>query len=85
MRFIATTAVYLSVVLTGACQYWEEETDVGAAARPSYREVAVAHSPMRIAVTANGVVKPIDRIELKSKASGEIIELPVEVGDLEPG
>ena len=32
-------------------------------------------------VTANGVVVPIDRIELKSKASGLIEELHAEVGD----
>jgi len=48
---------------------------------PKYKEVTVARGPLRIAVTANGLVRPIDRIELKSKASGEVTELPIEVGD----
>ncbi|MBW2288026.1 MAG: efflux RND transporter periplasmic adaptor subunit [Deltaproteobacteria bacterium] len=48
---------------------------------PKYKEVTAARGPFRIAVTANGLVRPIDRIELKSKASGEVVELPIEVGD----
>ena len=46
-----------------------------------YKEVTAERADFRIAVTANGLVKPIDRIELKSKASGAVIELPIEVGD----
>ncbi|MDX1763203.1 MAG: efflux RND transporter periplasmic adaptor subunit [bacterium] len=49
--------------------------------QPQYKEVPVEYGTFQIMVTANGVVKPIDRIELKSKASGEIVELPVEEGD----
>ncbi len=48
---------------------------------PKYREVTAERGAFRIAVTANGLVKPIDRIELKSKASGAIVELAIEVGD----
>ena len=48
---------------------------------PRYKEVTAERADFRIAVTANGLVKPIDRIELKSKASGAVIELPIEVGD----
>jgi HlyD family secretion protein len=48
---------------------------------PKYKEVTATRGPFRIAVTANGLVRPIDRIELKSKASGEVVELPIEVGD----
>lgn len=46
-----------------------------------YKEIKVEQGLFEIAVTANGVVKPIDRIEIKSKASGQIEELPVEEGD----
>ena len=45
------------------------------------KEVIVKRGTFQIIVTANGVVKSIDRIEIKSKASGEIVELPVEEGD----
>jgi HlyD family secretion protein len=47
---------------------------------PRYKSVIARRGPLRIAVAATGRVRPIDRIELKSKASGEVIELPIEVG-----
>jgi HlyD family secretion protein len=45
------------------------------------KEVIIERGTFQIIVMANGVVKSIDRIEIKSKASGEIVELPVEEGD----
>jgi len=45
-----------------------------------FKEVLAERGPFRLAVAADGVVRPIDRVELKSKASGEVIELPIEVG-----
>jgi HlyD family secretion protein len=47
---------------------------------PPYREVVVERGSFRLVVTANGLVRPIDRIEIKSKASGKVIELPIEAG-----
>lgn len=52
-----------------------------ASASRGYQEVPVERGALRIAVHATGVVKPIDRIELKSKASGKVIEMPIEIGD----
>ncbi len=46
-----------------------------------YKEVKVDRGIFQVIVTANGVVKPINRIEIKSKASGQIEYLPVEEGD----
>ncbi|MCK6620421.1 MAG: efflux RND transporter periplasmic adaptor subunit [Calditrichaceae bacterium] len=48
---------------------------------PRYKEMKVERGTFREIVTANGVVRPIDRVEIKSKASGQIEELAVEVGD----
>jgi HlyD family secretion protein len=48
---------------------------------PAYKEMVVEHGDFDITVTASGVVKPIDRVEIKSKASGRIEELAIEVGD----
>jgi len=48
---------------------------------PRYREVTVKLGTYQDIVTADGAVKPINRIEIKSKASGEIVALPVEEGD----
>ena len=47
----------------------------------TYKEIVVEKGRFEMVVTANGTVEPIDRIQLKSKASGEIVELPVEQGD----
>jgi HlyD family secretion protein len=46
-----------------------------------YKDVVAERGAFRLAVSANGLVRPVDRIELKSKASGEITALPIEVGD----
>ena len=46
-----------------------------------HKEVRAVRGPFRLVVTAHGLVRPIDRIELKSKASGEVTRLPIEVGD----
>jgi HlyD family secretion protein len=46
-----------------------------------YTEINVKKGTINLTVTANGTIIPIDRIEIKSKASGIVEELPVEVGD----
>ena len=53
----------------------------GSESEPRFKEVKVERGTFEVDVSANGVVIPIDRIEMKSKASGEIVELPVEEGD----
>ena len=49
---------------------------------PKYKEFEVRRGTFEIIVSATGEVKPIDRIEIKSKASGVVEELPVEEGDI---
>jgi len=46
-----------------------------------YKEFKLEKGALEVLVTANGAVEPIDRIQLKSKASGEIVKMPVEQGD----
>lgn len=48
---------------------------------PKYKEFEVKRGTFQIVVSANGVVIPIDRVEVKSKASGVLVYLPVEEGD----
>ncbi len=48
---------------------------------PEYKEYVVQKGVFQTDVSANGIVGPIDRVEIKSKASGRIDELPVEEGD----
>ncbi|KPJ50503.1 MAG: hypothetical protein AMJ41_01265 [candidate division Zixibacteria bacterium DG_27] len=46
-----------------------------------YKEYTVKRGTFHSTVSASGIVKPIDRVQIKSKASGLIEELPVEEGD----
>ncbi len=49
--------------------------------KPKYKEMTVKRGTFQVVVSASGVVKPIDRVEIKSKASGQIEALPIEEGD----
>jgi HlyD family secretion protein len=75
-------AVAVAAIAIAAVQQRRGEAPEDGEAEPSYREVTAVRGAFRLAVSANGLVRPIDRIELKSKASGEVTELPIEVGDL---
>lgn len=60
----------------------EEAEETG----PAYETVAAEHGTLRIIAEATGEVEPIRRVEVKSKASGEVLRLLVDVGDnVEPG
>jgi len=54
-------------------------TDIGAT---RISTAVVSRGNLIISVNSTGVVEPILTVDLKSKASGEIIELPIEAGDL---
>ncbi len=57
-------------------------SDKGNTGQASYKEYTVERGTFRIMVSANGLVEPINRVEVKSKASGRVEELPVDEGDL---
>lgn len=85
MRFSKTSLIILGIIIAAIAGlvYW------GLAGSPAedgememkYKEVTVERGTYQEMVSANGIVRPIDRIEIKSKASGEIVALPVEQGD----
>lgn len=52
-----------------------------AAPAPAYETVPVAHRDIVVSATASGVIQPILTLSVKSKASGEIIGMPVQTGD----
>jgi len=62
------------VCLLGAC-------DGRAPAAPDYETAAVERRPLSVVVEAAGVIEPVSRVEVKSKASGEILKLGAEIGD----
>ncbi len=57
----------------------EEEADDQPASL--YQTAAVARRSITVAVDAAGIVEPVTTVEVKSKASGEILQLPVDTGD----
>lgn len=62
-------------------QPFKSEANTGIAATRVSTAV-VGRGNLIISVNSTGVVEPILTIDLKSKASGEIIELPIEEGDI---
>ena len=57
-----------------------------AAEAPSLQAEPVLREDMRITAEATGNVEPVREIEVKSKASGEVLRLHVDVGDeVQPG
>lgn len=67
-------AVALTLALA-ACQSGEAEE------APSIATTPVERGDLRITAEATGTVEPIRRVEVKSKASGEILDLHVDIGD----
>src|SRR5210317_1844906 len=65
----------LAILNLGACA---EPVDV----EPMYDTAGVERRTLEVAVSSAGIVEPIATVEVKSKASGEVLDLLVEVGDL---
>jgi HlyD family secretion protein len=53
----------------------------GGPATPGYESAAVRRGDIAVTVEASGAIEPIADVEVKSKASGEILELTAEIGD----
>ena len=70
--------IILSVVIFTSTQ---NSTGNYKSAKQKFKEYTIERGTFKILVTANGGVIPIDRVEIKSKASGLVEELPVEQGD----
>lgn len=74
--------LFLLIVAVGGGIFWQFGSEAPNGQEPEirYKEYPVKRGDFRIEVKASGLVKPINRIEIKSKASGEIVALPVEEG-----
>ena len=48
---------------------------------PNYETAVVTRGDLAVTVEASGVIEPVATVEVKSKASGEILELGAETGD----
>jgi HlyD family secretion protein len=68
------TSIILASLVVVACG---EETDMA----PMYETASVRQATIEVSVSSAGVVEPLATVEVKSKASGEVLELFVETGD----
>lgn len=50
--------------------------------QPRFKEYPLRRGTLTSLVSADGIVRPIYRVEIKSKASGRVEELPVDAGQL---
>ena len=48
---------------------------------PGYESAVVTRGDIAVTVEASGTIEPVAKVEVKSKASGEILELGAEIGD----
>jgi HlyD family secretion protein len=70
-------AIVLVIVIVGAII----RNRKGSSAGVPYTTAKVERGNIEIAVSATGTVEPISSVDVKSKASGEIIAVPVEAGE----
>ena len=53
----------------------------GAVPMPRYETAKVSRGDLSVTVEASGTIEPVSTVEVKSKASGEILRLGAEIGD----
>jgi HlyD family secretion protein len=77
-KILPVAAACLAVAVSAACHK--------APPPPVYEAVPVSTRDIVVSASASGAIEPITTIEVKSKASGEIVDVAVETGDLvQPG
>ncbi|MDH3812573.1 MAG: efflux RND transporter periplasmic adaptor subunit [Gammaproteobacteria bacterium] len=65
----------LPIMLLAACSQQEETSLV-------YDTAGTERRTLEVAVSSAGIVEPLATVEVKSKASGEVLDVQVETGDL---
>lgn len=68
------TLILLPALVLGACAEKEE-------AAPIYDTAGVQYRTLEVAVSSAGIVEPLATVEVKSKASGEVLDVLIETGD----
>ncbi|MDP6687097.1 MAG: efflux RND transporter periplasmic adaptor subunit [Acidobacteriota bacterium] len=78
--------IFIGVIGGGYYAYQRYTTEFEEEELGELPTVIAAVRDITVSVSATGILQPVKIIEIKSKASGEILEMPVEMGDfLEAG
>jgi HlyD family secretion protein len=75
-RVLACAAALGSAALWAACAGGSADEET-----PTLESSSVERRTIESSVEATGTVEPVRRVEVKSQASGEILEMPVDLGD----
>ena len=81
VRWISSPSILTAFAVALAGCGDGSESNVGVADQRTFVTVTVKRQDMVIDVSATGEIEAIREIEIKSKASGKILRLPVEEGD----
>ena len=77
MKYKKLLYIPLAVVLMSSCGSDSEPVQETA----FYKKENVSTKQLKLSIEASGVIEAISSVEIKSKASGEILLLGAEVGD----
>jgi HlyD family secretion protein len=80
-KWLIIILAVMIIIVGGVYLYRNDPSGQAAENHLQYKEFTVTRGTFQTEVTASGVVTPIDRVQIKSKASGRIDELPIEEGD----
>ena len=88
-KLLATTfklVIFIGVIGGGYYAYQRYTIEIEEEELGELPTVIAAVRDITVSVSATGILQPVKIVEIKSKASGEILEMPVEMGDfLEAG
>lgn len=71
------------IVLGAGGWWWYSSSSSDQSGQDQFvRTAVVERGDLVVSTSASGLIQPIEQVEVKSKASGEIITLPIEEGDV---
>ena len=75
-KFLALTAI-LAIIFS----LYFTESETKAPSNPNFKITKVFQGPISVEISATGIVEPNFKVEVKSKASGEVLSFPLHEGD----
>lgn len=75
------TLIFVGVVFLLACLYYFPYDPKEDTPKPVFKTSKVLHGELTVKISATGIVEPNFKVEVKSKASGEVLSFPFEEGD----
>ena len=70
-----------AAVAVGVIVFTDSDTVIDSADAPDIKTATVERGDIAVTIDATGTIKPLNIVEVSSKASGKILELRVDAGD----